>query len=194
MAAINRTGMDLEGRHGADPIHRRWGWFLALGIALVILGVIAISGALTATLISVVTLGWLLMIGGAGLVIHAFGTRNWRGFLASLLVGILYIGLGALMTARPLLTAASLTMAIAAFFIAAGLIRIIQSLTLRHGRWGWMFLNGLISLLLGGMIWAQWPASGLWVIGTFVGIDMLFAGWSNIMLALMARRPPALPA
>lgn len=194
MAELNRDRMDLEGLHAGGVLHRRWGWFLALGIALVILGLIAISASVLATLLSVAMIGWLLIIGGIGQVIHGFGTRGWRGFLASFLVGLIYIALGVLMVARPLASAASLTLVMAAFFIATGVIRIIEALTLRHGQWGWLLLNGLIALLLGGMIWSQWPVSALWVIGTFVGIEMLFAGWSYIMLAVMARRPPALPA
>jgi uncharacterized membrane protein HdeD (DUF308 family) len=173
---------------GIDEVREHSTWFLVIGIALVILGMIAIGYAVEMTIVSVVFLGWLLIIGGIFEVIHGFSRRQWSGFFINLLAGVLYAVAGGVMIANPALAAVSLTLLIAIILIVAGVFRLIVAFStpLHHG--GWLILNGVISILLGIMIWNSWPVSGLWVIGLFIGIDMIFDGWTEIMLALTARR------
>jgi uncharacterized membrane protein HdeD (DUF308 family) len=161
---------------------------MAFGILMIILGVFAIGAPVVATVAFQVVLGWLLVIGGIAEAIHAFMAQNWRGFLFELLSAILYVVVGALLLFNPLLGAAALTLLLAVFLVVEGIFKIIMALRVRdHRGWGWVLASGILSLILGAMIWAQWPASGLWVIGLLVGIQLLFTGWSVVMLALAAR-------
>ena len=176
---------------GIDEVRKHSTWFLVIGIALVILGMIAIGYAVEMTIVSVVFLGWLLIIGGIFEVIHGFSRRQWSGFFINLLGGVLYAVAGVVMIANPALAAVSLTLLIAIILIVAGVFRLIVAFSRPLHHRGWLILNGVISIVLGIMIWRSWPVSGLWVIGMFVGIDMIFDGWTEIMLALSARNLPA---
>src|SRR5947209_770528 len=175
---------------GAEELRRTWGWLLALGVALVVLGVLALSWSVLTTLASVVFFGWLLVVGGVLAVVHAFLRRRWGGFFLELFAGILYTVVGLMVVANPAATAVALTLVISVFLMVGGVFRILTALTARFHHWVWVLLNGVVSLALGLMIWRQWPWSGLWVIGLFVGIDMIFYGWSLVMLAVAVRRLP----
>jgi uncharacterized membrane protein HdeD (DUF308 family) len=176
---------------GIEEVRKHSTWFLVLGIALVILGMIAIGWAVATTIVSVIFLGWLLIIGGVLHVIHGFKHRPWSGFFINLLAGVLYAVAGFVMVANPALAAVTLTLLIAMILIAAGLFRLFVAFSTPLDHRGWLILNGVVSILLGIMIWRSWPVSGLWVIGMFVGIDMIFDGWTEIMLALSVRRTAA---
>ena len=99
------------------------------------------------------------------------------------MTGILYVVAGWMMVTNPQESAVLLTLVIAMFLVFEGVFRIVASLAARYPHWGWVLFNGVISLILGISIWQRWPYSGLWVIGLFVGIEMLFNGWSLVMLA-----------
>ncbi|BBA33960.1 uncharacterized protein sS8_2006 [Methylocaldum marinum] len=174
----------------ADAMHelrRHSAWYLGLGIALIILGLITAGYALVATFVSVLYIGVLLLVGGIVQLGHAFGTRTWSGFFLHLLGAILYLAAGWVMVTNVEASAVSLTLLLAVFLIAGGVFRIVGALLMRFPSWNWALLNGAVTLLLGILIAEQWPTSGLWVIGAFVGIDMLFTGLSFIMLSLAAR-------
>ncbi len=175
---------------GSD-LRRGWLFFVILGVLLVILGLVALGAPLLATLATGVFIGWMLIIGGVLEVLHSLWHRRWRGFFLDLLIGVLYAAIGFMVVANPGVAAVTLTLLIAMFLIIGGIFRIVTAVSERFPHWGWMLLNGAISLVLGVMIWRQWPASAVWVIGLFVGIDMLFQGWSLIMLGLTGRRLPA---
>ena len=176
---------------GAGELRRNWGWFLALGIVLIVLGTIAIGSAFLMTIASVFFFGWLLIIGGVLEAIHAFWReKGWGGFFLDLLTGILYVVAGWMMVTNPKESALLLTLIIAMFLVFEGVFRIVAALTARYPHWGWVLFNGAISLLLGISIWRQWPYSGLWVIGLFIGIEMLLNGWSLVMLSLAGRKLP----
>jgi len=176
---------------GTDELRRNWGWFLALGILLVVLGTTALGASVAMTIASVMLFGWLLIVGGLVEAIHAFWReRGWGGVFINLLTGILYVLVGFMMVANPGVAAVTLTLLIALFLMFGGIFRIVVALMLRFPHWGWLALHGLINLLLGIGIWRQWPLSGLWVIGLFIGIDMVLNGWSLVMLGLAARKIP----
>jgi uncharacterized membrane protein HdeD (DUF308 family) len=176
---------------GADELRKKWRWFLALGIVLIIGGTVAVGSAFLMTVFSVLFLGWLMIAGGILEAIHAFSCKKWSGFFIDLLTGLLYIVVGFMCVANPGATALALTLLIAMFLIFGGIFRVVVALITRHHNWGWLLLHGAISLMLGILIWRQWPISGLWVIGLFVGIDMIFNGWSLVMLGLTAKNLPA---
>ncbi len=175
---------------GLDELKRNWAWFLGLGICLIVLGVIAVAFSFWATIAYVILFGWLLVLSGVLQAVHAFVRKAWSGFFLDLFAGILSLVVGFMLVANPLLGAETLTLLIAVFLFIGGIFRIAASATGRFENWGWMLLNGIVNVVLGALIWAQWPLSGLWVIGLFAGIDMLFNGWSLVMLGLMARNLP----
>lgn len=170
-----------------ETLRKNWGWFLLLGIGLIILGILAIGASTVTTIVSIIFLGSLLLIGGILQIIYSFWAHQWSGFFLSLLIGILYTLLGISFLHHPEMGALTITLLLAAFFIVAGIFRIVYASTIRFENWGWVVLSGIITLLLGILIWSQWPVSGLWVIGLFIGIDLLFYGWTWVVLSLAAR-------
>jgi uncharacterized membrane protein HdeD (DUF308 family) len=175
---------------GIERISHKWGWFLALGILLMIVGVIAIASSVATTVFSILFLGILLIIGGAMQMIHSFEIREWGGFLLHLLGGILTTVVGMLAVSAPAAGALAITLMIAVYLLVGGLFRVISAIAAHFPAHGLVALSGLISFLLGMMLWAQWPVSGLWFIGMCVGIDLIFHGASWIAFALAARRIP----
>ena len=172
----------------ASRIRKNWGWFLALGIVQIVAGTLAVGFAFSATLASVVTLGVLLLIAAGAQTAAAIWARDWSGFFLFLLVGVLYAVAGILSLQHPVLAAEGLTLMLAAAFLAGGIFRIIVALVERFPSWGWVLCNGVITVLLGIAIWQQWPGSGLWVLGTFVGIDLIVNGVTWSVLAVGVRQ------
>ena len=172
---------------GESELRKKWGWFLGLGIVLIVLGTIALGASVLMTMATMVLIGWLMIIGGLAESAHAFACKKWGGFFVDLLTGILYVVVGFLIAANPGATAVALTLLIALFLIFGGIFRTVTSLMIRFPNWGWVLLYGVVNILLGIAIWRQWPFSGLWVIGLFVGIDMIFNGWSLVMLGLAVK-------
>src|SRR5262245_1733088 len=173
-----------------EEVRRNWGWFLVLGIILVVVGTFAIVAAEIAALASVLLFGWLLLIGGVFEVVAAFWARQWSGFLLQLFVGFLNVVVGLLIVAHPVAAAAGLTILLAALFLTGGMFRLIAAVAIRYPNWGWSVLEGIITLALGVMIWGGWPEASLLLIGTFVGIALLFRGWAWVMFALAVRQLP----
>jgi len=176
---------------GLEEVKRNRGWFLGLGIVLVVFGTIALGCTLTMTKLSVAVFGWLMIFAGATQALHAFWKeRGWGGFFIDALMGILYLVVGFMVVGNPMATAVTLTLLIGMFLMFDGLFRIFTAIAIRYPNWGWLLLNGVVSLVLGLMIWRQWPLSGLWVIGLFVGIQMILNGWSLVMLSLAVKNLP----
>jgi len=164
-----------------------WGWFLAFGIGLLVLGVVAIARSVTATIVSMLFFGWLLVLACGIEVAQAVMVGHWAGFFQHLLAAVLFGVTGFLIVSRPLLGAEVATMLMAVFFLISGLFQLIGSLWVALPGWGWMAVDGIITFVLGLLVLAQWPASGLWVIGLFLGIDLILYGSAWIMLALGLR-------
>jgi uncharacterized membrane protein HdeD (DUF308 family) len=177
-------------RHELEVIRGQWVWLLTLGIVLVVVGTLAIGAPFIASLATALTIGALLLVGGAAQLVGAFWTRDWSGFFLMFLMGVLYIVVGLLFLERPVSALEVLTLLLACSLIVSGIFRIVGSLMSRFPQWGWVCVGGVINLLLGILIWRQWPVTGLWVIGLFVGIDMIFNGWTWIMLALRLKSLP----
>lgn len=179
----------LTSRFGEiEEVRNNWGWFFALGVLLVILGGAVISSSFYATIFSVFILGIFLIGAGIVQIVQAFLARKWSGLFLSLMLGVVYIIVGFFCAARPAVAAISLTLWIAALCFIVGIFRMLSSLILRFDEWGWVFFNGLVTFILGVLIYVEWPFSGLWIIGLFVGIDMILSGWSWILLSLTARK------
>jgi uncharacterized membrane protein HdeD (DUF308 family) len=174
--------------HELHSLRDQWWCFLLLGISLMVIGVICIGSPLVASVASVMLLGYLLVAGGVIQIVSSFWAGNWSGMLLHLLIGVLYTIVGFMIVDAPLENTLLLTKFIAIFLIVSGIFRIVAALAQRFHDWGWVLLNGGVTLLLGLMINRQWPASAVWVIGLFIGIEMLFNGWAWVMLALGLRR------
>jgi uncharacterized membrane protein HdeD (DUF308 family) len=190
VATVLRAGSLEHAQAELHALRANWGWFLALGIALIVVGLLAVSMAVVATWATMVLLGVLLLVGAGAEFASAIWARRWQGLLLHLLVGVVYAVLGFLVLNRPLMVAEALTLLFAALLLVGGVFRVVIAAGIRFHNWGWAVAGGLISILLGVMIWQQWPESGLWVIGLFVGIDMLFNGWTWVVLGLTLRRLP----
>ena len=170
----------------AEIIHN-WGWFLLFGIALAVLGVAAIIRSVAATVVSMLFFGWLLLIAAGIEVAQTVMVGQWAGMFQHLAAAVLFGVVGFLIISRPVVSAEVLTLLMGAFFLATGLFQIVAPVMTSLPDSGWHVLNGLITLLLGVLVLAQWPVTGLWVIGMFVGIELLFYGVAWITLALHLR-------
>lgn len=173
---------------GLDELQQHSTWFLGLGIALIFLGVVAAGSAVFTTVASLYLFGWLLVIGGVMEIAYGIWRKTWSGFFIDLLVGVLYAVVGFMVIANPGATAVALTLLIAMFLIVVGIFRIVAALSARYPNWGWLALHGVVSLVLGLLIWQGWPATGLWVIGLFIGIELIINGVALSMLGVAAKR------
>jgi uncharacterized membrane protein HdeD (DUF308 family) len=175
----------------ADPLRRRWGWFLFLGILLILAGAGAIAHPAIATLTAVQVVGYLMLFGAGVEIASGIWAGAWGGFFLHLLCGLLYLFLGSLILEKPGEFAAGGTLALAVFFVISGVVRMLFSITNRFHGWGWMLFSGLVTFVLGAMVWRHYPSDTFWFIGTLVGIDLIFVGWSWVMLGFAAKALPA---
>ena len=176
----------LDIRIPAEIIHN-WGWFLAFGLGLMLLGILAIVRSVAATVVSMLFFGWLLLIAAGIEIAQAVMVGKWAGLFQHWLSAALFGVLGALIIWRPIVTAEILTLLMGAFFLVAGLFQLVTPFVVSLPEWGWHALNGLTTLVLGILILAQWPISGLWVIGLFLGIELIFYGGAWVAVALKLR-------
>jgi uncharacterized membrane protein HdeD (DUF308 family) len=170
-----------------DLIHN-WGWLLALGLLLVALGTIGLGMTFWLTLATVFIFGIFLLIAGVLQLVQAVKCRGWRSVLWHVVIGILYVIAGLDIIDDPLRASALLTLLLGAVLIGIGIVRIVMALQWRGFKnWFWPLIGGIAAIILGFMILTSWPISGFWVIGLFVSIEMIFSGWSYIIIALGAR-------
>jgi len=170
-----------------EELGNKWGWLLALGILMVILGTVGLGATFALTLATVTFFAILVLIGGGVQLVDAFHHRGWQLF-GKLLVALLYFFVGATMLTDPLLASATLTLMIAWALLFIGFMRIIAAFQMKGmPGWVWTLIGGIAAIVLGIMIMNKWPVSGLWVIGMFVAIELIFNGWGMIMAALAVR-------
>jgi len=188
------TAADIEARilETRKLITEKWGWFLALGIVLIVAGLAAIAFPFLSTIAAKIMLGWLFLIGGVVMILHAFNAPGWKGFIWELLIGILYLVAGAYLSFFPLTGLVTLAILLAALFIAEGVAEVIMAFQVRpHEGWGWLLLSGIAALAVGVMIGMDLPGSATWALGLLVGINLIFSGWSYVFLALAGRKADA---
>ena len=184
-------GSEMPGtmiRHELERLRKEWWWFLVLGNLLMLLGTACVAVPIAATFAAVEVVGVLMIVGGIGQIVSSFWSGHWSGVLLHLLIGILYAVVGTMILREPAEGSVAITLVMAVFFVVTGVFRIIASLQLRFANWGWFLLNGLITLILGVLIWRHMPEMAFWVIGLFVGIEMIFNGWAWIMLSIACVR------
>lgn len=164
-------------------------WVLSIaGVILILIGVYAIASPFIATLLSIITLGWLLVLGGIVQLFYSFSIFRNQGFLTHFILALFSILLGILILNEPELAAASLTLLVAFFFLVLGLFRIFSSIFYRFESWKWFLFVGVLDVILGVLILLHWPSSALWVIGLFVGLDFLFMGWAFLTTSFLLKK------
>ena len=189
MSNTTRSARSFEDVSGLEPLRLKSGWIIALGVVYTVAGIIALGSVVLATVATVFVVGIMMLIAGVAEVINAFQVKTWGKFIFWLLLGALYIVAGFLTFENPLLAAAILTLFLGISLIASGIMRILLAFSMQKATpWVWVLLSGVITLLLGLIIVAHWPVSGVYILGLFLGIDLLFAGAGWIGIGLGVKR------
>jgi uncharacterized membrane protein HdeD (DUF308 family) len=187
MSTVHERSPIADLRHDLTSLRGNWLWFVLLGVALIVLGFVALGSLVAASLATAVVIGALMLVGGAAETIGAFWCRGWSGFFFHLLSGVLSIVVGVLFLRAPVNALLALTLLLSCLLMVGGIFKIVAALSYRFAAWGWPLVSGIIDVILGVMIWQGWPASALWVIGLFLGISLLFRGFNWIGLGLALR-------
>ena len=172
-------------------LRARWGWIVALGIIFMLAGVIALGSVVAATASAVLIVGIMMIMAGVAEIIAAFSVKGWGKAIFWGLLCALYVAAGIIAINNPFAAATILTLFLGIALIAGGIVRMFLAWHMREAGkpWGWIVVSGIISILLGAMIIAKWPYSSFYVLGIFLGIDLIFIGssWLSIGLALKRR-------
>jgi uncharacterized membrane protein HdeD (DUF308 family) len=164
------------------------GQLVAMGLVMVVLGVLAIAAPLVAGIAIAYLVGGVVLVAGLTELVHALRGKSWGVGLAGIVIGLLALVCGVLMIAHPIFNLKFLTLLLVGFFIVEGLTSVMMASQMRgiNGS-GWTLFGGVMSLILGGLIWAQWPVSGAWAVGILVGVRFLCTGWAMIALGSGAK-------
>jgi uncharacterized membrane protein HdeD (DUF308 family) len=186
MATSNPT----EGLRGPGTIIKKAsGWFIGMAILFILLGMMAIIEPGVAGWAITILVGWLLIFGGVAHLVAAFTGDGAGRVIWQVLIGIVYVLGGVYFLTHPLLALGTLTLLLAAIILGEGILEVIAYFRMRgEGGSGWLLVNALITLLLGGLIWFHWPSSSVWAIGILVGVNLLMTGMSRLMFGLAARQ------
>jgi uncharacterized membrane protein HdeD (DUF308 family) len=173
----------------SPTLKHAFGWSLTLAAVLTVLGLFAILVPIVSGIAITLILGWFFTVVGILHFLFAWKTHTTRGVVWESLLGVLYLFFGLYLIVHPLVGLASLTFLMAAYFLVKGIVQIVHFFQLqpRHGSY-WLLFDGIVCLVLAAMIWGSWPSSSVWVVGTLVGISLLFTGLSRVMLTMSARR------
>jgi uncharacterized membrane protein HdeD (DUF308 family) len=183
------SGAEPIGGGAMAPLRAKWGWIVALGVVYLVAGVIALGSVVAATVATVLVVGAMMIVSGVAEVINAFQVRTWGKFILWLLLGLLYIVSGFVAWNNPLLTAAVLTLILGASLVASGVMRVVLAFGMRSGSpWIWVAVSGVVTAIVGLIILAHWPVSSLFILGVFLGVDLIIAGAGWIGVGLGLRR------
>ena len=174
-----------------DAFGAHWRLMMFQGVVMIILGVLAVAAPVIATIAIDIYVGWLFLFSGVIGLIALFSSHHIPAFLWTLITAALSIALGILLIWKPVEGALSLTFVLTAFFLVEGVFQIATSLVYRDslpGTWGWMLASGVSDLLLVAIIVLGWPATGVWVLGLLVGINLFMSGWAIVMMAFAGRQ------
>lgn len=180
----------------AGGIHKASGWSIALGVIMILLGIVAMFAPWEFGLLIVLVVGWSAIFNGGVQVFYAFGTHKSGGRIAlEILLGLIYIIAGIYLLIHPRPGLIALTLFLASILLVYGVIAVVLAFHMRpHPGWGWLLFDGLITILLGGMIWLHWPLNAEWVVGTLFGISIFVSGISRLMFSMAVRRLTDKPA
>jgi len=174
---------------GIAALHGKWGWIVALGVVYLIAGFVALGSVVMATVASVLVVGAMMIVAGAAEIIGAFQMKSWGKFVIWALLGVLYVIAGFLTFENPLFAAVLLTLFLGASLLASGAVRLFLAFSMkRESAWVWVALSGAITLLLGLLILARWPVNSVYILGLFLGIDLIMAGAGWVSLGFSLKR------
>jgi uncharacterized membrane protein HdeD (DUF308 family) len=186
MATSNAT----QGLHGPGALVKKaTNWFIAIAVLFILLGLFAIAEPFAAGLGVTLLVGWLLVIGAVAHFFAAFKGGGAKHVILQVLVGIVYLIGGLYFLTHTIMGVSTLTLLLSGVILAEGVLEIWAYFRLRNMHAAsWLLINGVVTLLLGGLIWFHWPSSSVWAIGTLVGVNLLMTGISRLMLGLAARK------
>jgi uncharacterized membrane protein HdeD (DUF308 family) len=188
MATTDSTGPHSLGE-GMRALRSKWGWIVGFGVVSLIAGVIALASTVMATASAVLIVGFMMLFAGAAEIVAAFNAKDWGHRLLWLLLGALYVFAGFVCIQNPFAAATILTLMLGIALIIGGILRVFLATRMRQGTpWGWMVFSGLLSFFLGLIIVAKWPVSSFFVLGIFLGVDLVFIGSSWIAVGLALKR------
>jgi uncharacterized membrane protein HdeD (DUF308 family) len=194
MTSSSDTLQNLRSSSDMAPLRAKWGWIVALGVVYVVAGFVALGSVVMATVASVLVVGVMMIVAGVAELISAFQIKTWGKFLIWALLGLLYIVAGFVTFENPLFAAVLLTLMLGASLVASGVVRIFLAFNMkRESPWIWVALSGVITLLLGLLILARWPINSIYILGLFLGIDLIMAGAGWIGLGFGLHRERAQP-
>lgn len=189
MTSASDTSQNLGLGSGIAALRAKWGWIVALGVVYLLAGFVALGSVVMATVASVLVVGAMMIVAGVAEVIGAFQMKSWGKFLLWALLGLLYVVAGFVTFENPLFAAVLLTLLLGASLLASGVVRLFLAFSMnREAPWVWVALSGAITLLLGLLILARWPVNSVYIIGVFLGIDLIMAGAGWVGLGLSLRR------
>ncbi|HWB48477.1 MAG TPA: HdeD family acid-resistance protein [Stellaceae bacterium] len=182
---------DIARQLGLEPrrVAGKWGWFVALGVVMVLLGGFALGDTMLVTLLSVIFIGAALLVGGVFQIIHAFANKQWGAFLLALLCGALYVAGGLLIMDEPVNGSVIITICVTVALAINGVLRIVMALRHRELQGWWlMLLGGLIAIGVAVLLYMSLPWSSLWLLGTLIAVELIFngVGWIRLGFALRA--------
>ncbi|MDF7666825.1 HdeD family acid-resistance protein [Orbaceae bacterium ESL0727] len=166
-----------------ENLPNRSNWFIGIGIVLIILGCFALSYQFVATVFSVYFIGALLFIAGIAQAFHSFYIKGFGETVLWAVLGVLYIIVGLLAFAQPVEVSSALTLVLSFLLMMSGITQTLAALSNRnYPRWGWLLTSGIITFILGLLIVLGWPGNSLWILGMFLGIDLIFQGWAYVTI------------
>lgn len=181
----------LDHRSLGAGIHEaagKWGWFVALGIGLLIAGGVASANLFLATFASILYIAAMMLVGGVMQLVHAFTAHDWRRRLLLIAGAALYALAGAFAVYDPVMAIVGISLAVGVFLIATGAVRIAMAVQDRgQNGWGWVAASGLLTLIVGAIVVAAWPTISIWLLGAILTIDLIFQGWGFLAFGLAIR-------
>jgi len=174
---------------GIKALRAKSGWIIAFGVIALLAGIVALGSVVLATASAVLIVGIMMLVTGFSEIVAAFGVRSWGRFLFWLLLGALYVFAGVVCLQNPFQAATILTLMLGVALIVSGLLRIFLATQMRQGTpWGAVVFSGILSFLLGLIIVSHWPVSSFYVLGIFLGVDLIFIGATWLSMGFALRR------
>ena len=168
-----------------NEIKKNSGLTIAVGIIVLLMGMFAMGSPFIAGVSLAIAVGFMLIIGGVSQLVFALKARTG---LFSIILGVLTVIAGGYMVSNPGVALATMTLVLAVYLVISGIFEVMMAFQVKPVKgWGWTLFSGIVSVLLGGMIWSQFPVSGAWTVGTLVGIKLFFSGLALLMFGFTAR-------